>query len=281
MKIIGVVTFYYPEKKVWNNISTYIEQLDKLIIWENTPSNDSKPYVIPWKDKVEVMGLGKNVGIGKALNEVILYARENNYAFLLTMDQDSYFENSDFEKYVNILKQSRTISSILSPNYIIHEQYLYPYDTGLVQVDTTLTSGSLYPMTIFDQIGLFRDDFFIDVIDLEYSLRAKRYGITTQIATSIRLYHAAGYQKTKHKFLWKTFFPNEYSPMRSYYIVRNGILAMKLYPNEKNWNGYLFYWFYKRMFFVLLYEDQKLAKLKSLLLGFIHGKFGKTGEYVF
>ena len=43
MKIIGVVTTYFPDfKKLQANISTYLEQLDYLFIWENTPKEKSR-----------------------------------------------------------------------------------------------------------------------------------------------------------------------------------------------------------------------------------------------
>jgi hypothetical protein len=32
------------------------------------------------------------------------------------------------------------------------------------------------------------------------------------------------------------------------------------------------------MFFVLCYEGNKYNKLKGLLLGYVHGKMGKTGK---
>ena len=43
MNIIGVVTTYFPDlKKLQANISTYLEQLDFLFIWENTPKEKSR-----------------------------------------------------------------------------------------------------------------------------------------------------------------------------------------------------------------------------------------------
>jgi rhamnosyltransferase len=65
--------------------------------------------------------------------------------------------------------------------------------------------------------------------------------------------------------------------MRSYYIVRNGLVAKAIYPDEEHWKYYLRGWFYKRILCVLLYEDNKWAKLEGLITGYIHGKRGITG----
>jgi hypothetical protein len=48
-----------------------------------------------------------------------------------------------------------------------------------------------------------------------------------------------------------------------------------LYPQHETG---LFYTFYKRLFLVLFYEKDKQAKIKALILGYIHGKIGKTGK---
>ena len=91
MKTLGIVIFYYPTDEVWKNIASYIDLLDKLIIWNNTPGNQLDLHLPTWEEKIVLMGVGKNLGIGKALNKAILYAKENQYDYLLTMDQDSHF----------------------------------------------------------------------------------------------------------------------------------------------------------------------------------------------
>lgn len=278
MKLLGVVVLFYPkEEELVKNILSYLDQVEKLIIWNNTPLKDD--YItlesLP-SEKILRMGKGVNVGLGKAYNAAAIYALANEFTHLLTMDQDSYFKKDDCGKYLKTIDKVN-LKSIFSPNYLIHGREWYMTDEPFIELETTMTSGSVYPVEVFSKIGLFRDDFFIDAIDTEFSLRAKKSGITTRVMPQVYLVHGAGYQKTKHKFLWKTFFPNEYSPVRSYYIVRNGIITKRLYP-WANWKGFLYYWFYKRLFFVICYEDNKFAKIKGLLYGFYHGMIGKTGE---
>ena len=111
MKTLGIVIFYYPTDEVWKNIASYIDLLDKLIIWNNTPGNQLDLHFPTWEEKIVLMGVGKNLGIGKALNKAILYAKENQYDYLLTMDQDSHFVKKDFKLYLKAIKDSnmRTI----------------------------------------------------------------------------------------------------------------------------------------------------------------------------
>ncbi|MDR3272732.1 MAG: hypothetical protein LBT29_04555 [Flavobacteriaceae bacterium] len=279
MKIIGIVVLYHPPSDLIDNILSYIAYLDKLIVWRNSVCDE---IILPekykeWEAKTIIMGSKTNNGIGEAYNTAVTYAVKHHYTHLLTMDQDSRFMNNDFQIYLERINHEKEMA-IFSPNYIIDGKNLYLEQTSLLEVETSASSGSVYPIDIFNKIGLFRSEFFIFNIDVEFSLRAQQNGIPTKIVSSVYLFHLMGYKKKKHKFLWKTFIPNEYSPASTYYLVRNGIVAKRLYPYANHWKGYLFYWFYKRLFCVLCFEKDKYAKCKGLLLGYIHGKMGKTGK---
>ena len=102
-KIIGIVTLYYPDiQSVAENILSYVNKLDRLILWENTPKAESKITellsLLP-SEKIEFRTTGKNEGLGKPFNEAIQFAQQNGAVYLLTMDQDSRFGTGDFQKY--------------------------------------------------------------------------------------------------------------------------------------------------------------------------------------
>ena len=258
MKLLGIVVLYYPNEDLVDNILSYLPFLDQLVIWDNTPKEFQKKIRIEdaiLQDKILYWGENDNVGLGKAFNQVIDYATREGGTHLLTMDQDSFFVENDFAKYVDAIKGEEI--AIFSPNYIIQDKKLYPEQKTLLEVEYSMTSGSIYPVAIFNEIGGFRCDFFIDIIDIEFCLRAKKSGIPTKIITGVNLNHKLGYKKKKHRFLWKTISPNEYSPIRSYYMIRNSLVTKKLYPEANVWKGYLSYYFYQRIFFVVLYEKNK------------------------
>lgn len=276
MKLLGIVILYYPENDIIDNINSYLHVLDELIIWDNTPGGSNTLF--PGNSKIKRMGLNENAGIGTALNEAVRYAQDHGFTHLLTMDQDSTFETEDnIQAYIRAIIQSGE-KAIFSPNYTLNNKVrLYPEQDKLIEVTATMTSGSIYPIRIFNKTGLFREDFFIDSVDIEFSLRARKCGISTKIVTFVSLNHTLGH-KFKLKILWKTYFPHEYSPVRLYYIVRNGILVSKEYPLEHPLKGFLSYWFYRRLFRVLLLEQNKFAKCRALISGYRDGLKGKTGK---
>jgi len=283
MKLLGIVVLYYPDEKLIDNILSYLPFLDKLIIWENTPENSQK--TIDFKDnflqsKILKWGENSNVGLGVAFNKAVEYGEREGFTHLLTMDQDSSFLKGDFEKYVNFIENRPNDNSncFYIPNYLVNETLFYNQDLNFEYVDSYMTSGTIYPVSLFNKIGLFRADFFVDTIDIEYGLRAKKNKISIVAVHFVVLHHGAGYQKKKRRFLWKIFFPNEYSPVRSYYIIRNALITFKEYPDPQEKRIYLWYWFYKRLVFVVLYENNKINKIKALLLGYYHGKKGILGK---
>ena len=146
------------------------------------------------------------------------------------------------------------------------------------EVSSAMTSGTVYPVGLFEELGVFMEELFVWGIDCEYCWRAARKGVRTVCFKNILLQHDLGYQKKKHRLLGKEVFPNEYPPARTYYNVRNGMVLHRLYPESLNLKAHLRYHLYKRIVFVLLYEKQKIAKWKALWDGYRDGKRGKLGE---
>lgn len=284
MKLAAVVVLYHPEEALVRNINSYLPQVDKLILWDNTPEEDKKPLSLSGvlhPERLEYMGCGRNVGIGTALNEAVAYARNNGYTHLLTLDQDSYFRDGDFRRYLDCIQAyGENAEAIFSTNYFIVSQgsTLYPVTDSVDVVSSAMTSGSIYPVALFEQLGTFMEELFVWGIDCEFCWRAGRKQIPTYCFKNILLQHDLGYQKKKHRLLGKEVFPNEYPPQRTYYNVRNGMALHRLYPESLNLKAHLRYHLYKRIVFVLLYEQQKFAKWKALWDGYRDGKRNRLGE---
>lgn len=282
MKIVGVVVLYHPGDDLVRNINSYLPWLDRLLLWDNTPADEQRALPlseVAYPERLERRGCGKNVGIGTALNDAARYALENGFTHLLTLDQDSYFLEGDFPRYLQCASKYGD-GAILSVNYFIKSQQapLYPVCDRVDKVASAMTSGTLYPVALFHRLGYFMEELFVWGIDCEYCWRAARQGVETLCFKNILLQHDLGYQRKKHRLLGKEVFPNEYPPMRTYYNVRNGILLHRLYPDHLNLKAHLRYHLYKRIIFILLYEDRKFAKWKALWDGWQDGKRGRCGE---
>lgn len=286
MKLAAVVILYYPSDAVVENLLTYIDRLDGLMLWDNTPLDERRELNLSAlgeeRKKVHSDGFGRNVGIGEALNKAVDYAKAGTFTHLLTLDQDSRFEEGVFERYLQAIEAyGADEEAIFSTNYFIKSQQapMYPPTDAVDEVYSAMTSGTIYPLALINKVGRFMESLFVWGVDCEYCWRAKQQGVPTLCFKNILLVHDLGYQKKKRRLLGKEVFPNEYGPARSYYNVRNGILLHRLYPDRLNLKAHLRYHFYKRMVFIVLYEQQKFQKLWALLCGYADGLKRRSGEW--
>lgn len=271
MRLLGIVILFHPSREVLENIDSYISGVDTLLVWSN--SILSKEFLQDLKTRpVLLLGNQQNEGIGKALNEAVGYALNQDYTHLLTMDQDSSFEESAFLTYreeINLNKDSNI--GCFTPN---HGWNTIDPKTGTIK--STITSGSVYPVRIFHKTGLFRSDFFIDGIDTEFSLRLRNQGYSIHCVDSVRMNHHLGNSTQFHIGRFK-FSSINYPPLRTYYILRNHTLIRKMYKEYREEKGFYKFFVFRRFIQIILLESDKRAKLKAMFWGLIHGYSGKTG----
>ena len=94
-----------------------------------------------------------------------------------------------------------------------------------------VSSGSIIKYEVFKDICLFRENFFIDYIDLEFSLRARQRNYRISIVNSASLFHKLGSQ-TKHNFFGITIYCHNYSKERRYTIGRNRFFYIRIFAKS-------------------------------------------------
>ena len=109
MKLLALVTLYYPPAHITDNLLTYAEDVDGLFVWDNTPGGSNYQFPESISHKIVRLRQGENTGIGKALNAAAMFALDNGYTYLLTMDQDSAFTASTFKDYIRIINNDPKI----------------------------------------------------------------------------------------------------------------------------------------------------------------------------
>lgn len=232
--ICGVITLYQPPENLLHNIQSYISHIDKLFIVDNSPVPDTALHrsIAHTIGKTEVLSRGTNHGIAKALNLAISKSMEENYSWLLTMDQDSYFTGNEAERYFTSLSSlDHKKTAIISPK---HKKT--PPDRNPCiyrKKDEVMTSGNLLNLPLTKTIGLFNEQLFIDSVDHEFCLRANMCGYDVLESENCHIAHTIGTPFTG-SFAGgiKTKSFNIHPPKRMYFIVRNGLYIIKNY-NER------------------------------------------------
>jgi len=276
MKIAGIVVLYNSDENVIDNIKSYLDNIEVLYVVDN--STEKKVGIINTiksLNKIVYIDNNGNKGIANALNIGANLAIRAGYEWLLTMDQDSRFISVD-----SIERMSRAISiyskiAIISPVHISKVINFHDDKSEFSIVPTTMTSGNLLNLKVFQEIGSFREDYFIDYVDHEFCLRARLFGFIIVRCNSVILEHNLGDIK-KHRLGLTT----NHSPIRRYYITRNRLYTMYMYRHFDQF----FFWgemyaIFAETIKIILYERQKFEKLLMIYRGYRDFKKGITGEY--
>lgn len=258
MKLLGFVIFFnFDVSELMESISTYIEILDKLVIWKNSDSEALNTLNDEFKEKIVILGNGENCFIAEALNCAISYAQNNGFTHLLTMDQDSKFELFHAEKYRKIIEStSNNDVAIFCPLIISTKGLKEQRGEGIEKVYKNITSGSIYPLKVFSRVGKFREDLKIDYVDYEYSFRASKFGVDIYRVNEVVLLQEYG-NIVKHRIGYTL----GYSPLRLFFQTRNRIIVHNEYKDFGLSSLYPSLQLYAKLILkIVLYENNSSLK---------------------
>ncbi len=281
-KLFAIVVWYNPSPANVETIRTYIGDVGKLIVVDN--SKDDNAHLLAGYSSFDVCYLPnrKNLGVATALNQGCLSAIEGGAEWVLTMDQDSSFNENGVRELVEKanLYEDFTQTVIFSPFHLCNDKAKNEYKRigTYTRENTVMTSGNLLSLDIYNRLGRFRDEFFIDLVDEEFCYRAKEKGFQVVTVNTVWLNHRLGDACVPINFfgLKKMFY--DYNPFRRYYITRNTLYMIRLFPTYKKLFRRRLRRQAKR---IILYDDRnKWVKLKFILKGFKDYKKGIKGPLV-
>ncbi|SDL39882.1 hypothetical protein [Pedobacter antarcticus] len=262
MKIAAVIILFNPNiKEVENNIQQFIQWVDKLIIWQNSPglvtlSDD-------FSDKIIYMGSEMNEFISKPLNEVIGWCHENEFDWLLTMDQDSTWRNfEEFRAHIQLYKDTDVVIYAPNVNNIITSELCR------VEVETVITSGALHSVERVRELGGFREDYKIYWVDGEFCYWARLNGYKIIVVKDAHLTQKFG-KEERGPF---GIFVANYSPIVYYYLFRNMIWMKREYRKGLTFKTIIYT---SKLFIcgIIFGENQKFKKLFMIKRAIIEGLF--------
>jgi rhamnosyltransferase len=289
-RVAAIMVTYNPDPDLIENVKSIVQSVSKLVILDNGSSPDTLQYLkeVEGFPTVTVIYNGTNKGLGTALNQGIKFYLENekynHIEWIATFDQDSKISNQFFSKLLevyNTLANKQKVA-ILAPNWVdenlVHEETIHHADISEVtEPKTVITSGSLIKKSVFKEIGLFIEEYFIDFLDIEFCLRARQNGYQIIMAQSVSMVHNLGNTK-RHNLLGSRVMATNHNYIRRYYITRNRILTYKKYfKSEKDWLKEDLTATLKETIIVLLFEKDRFKKVNSIIKGSIHGLLGRTG----
>ena len=269
MKFAAGIVTYNPEINcLQDNIEAIKKQISIIYIIDNDSNNIHEIETLVSNNvKCKLIKLNSNKGIAKALNIICQNAYDDGYEWVLTLDQDSVCPSNmieEYKKYLELEKCAMLTASIFdrSRNLITTSM-----EKKYVLVDKCITSGTLMNLNAWKEIGGFDEYIFIDGVDFDICYRINKAKYKIYRINSVILSHEIGKSEYKKIFKWKVIVMH-HSPFRKYYIARNNIYLAK----KGMWNllrGCLKN--LKLIVLTLLYEKDKITKVKKIIKGTIDG----------
>ena len=201
--VAAMVVTYFPDDQVHERLDGLREQIGRVAVVDNG-SDDATLAVL--RRCAEVNGVtlqtnGVNLGVAKALNQGLEMLADEGFAWVLTMDQDSSLAPGCVEALTREVATDVALvgANRRDPGDDGHEhRWLRPKRAfpGFERVPCdritsagvtlVITSGTLVSTRAFREIGPFRDDYFVDMVDFEFCLRARRKGYRVLVSCAGR-----------------------------------------------------------------------------------------------
>ncbi|MFA9290039.1 MAG: glycosyltransferase family 2 protein [Solirubrobacteraceae bacterium] len=286
MNLAACVIFYHPvQNEVIKNINSYINEVEKIYIIDNTPEPDvALVKTFNSYQKTEYIANNNNLGIAKALNQACEKAILDGFEWIITFDQDSCCLEDTISTLVELAKENQSIGSI-SPVYIKNKENRldqiadWQFLKNQIEVQSAITSCSLTNLRAFKKVGGFEDSFFIDLVDTDFSFKLRENNFKVLITNKTAFIHSLG--ESSYFTLWnnKKIWYTNHSPIRRYYITRNRFYFIKKYKeNHLTFCRNELKNILKEAIKIVLFEDQKFAKAKAIFYGFSDFYKGVSGK---
>ena len=291
IKLAACVVLYNPDDTISENILTYGNYVDKLIVIDNSLKKNN--FLIDklneiFESKLVYIDNNDNLGIATALNQACDKAIELQFKWILTMDQDSSFIN--FDHYKKCLEKVQNVNNLALLAANTDKEGYSTCDINKCSFNyredkfSVITSANIVNLEYFEEIGRFNDKLFIDMVDYDYCLRINIKKFKILYFPDVFVEHKLGEVHLRTNiFTRKKKYKTEHNAQRAYYISRNSLYLSKNYgkyfPKEFGMLHILNIVFIHDVTKILLYEIDKWNKLKAKFIGLYHFIINRYGKY--
>ncbi|MBO3086705.1 glycosyltransferase family 2 protein [Cellulomonas dongxiuzhuiae] len=297
VRVAAVVVTYQPRQDALTALLTAVApQVADVVVVDNGSS-------APWlEERVATHGgallrLGANLGIAAAQNRGCDAVRAAGATHVLLLDQDSVPAPDMVQVLVAATAAAHArgdgrVAAVGAtgrddrdgePPFVYAARRWGPRRIDLPDVPGTLVevgfliaSGTLVDVAALDAVGPMDEGMFIDHVDLEWGVRARRAGWHLYAVVGAELRHELG--ETPRAVPGRSRTVHVQSVVRNYYMTRNTIRLVRtrnLMPAAWRW-GYL-WWITKYVVYYTLAVAPRRVRVPLMLRGLRDGVLGRSG----
>ena len=270
VKVCAVITYFNPDEGFPDRVTMILSEVQPVIIVNDSGSLESKEKLSRWFDllypRILLLHHKRNKGVAAALNTGLGYAAAMGFDYAVLFDDDSIIVPGMIGTLLtDYHTHAQDTPAILGVSFVNSWKGLK--QRGVKEIKKAkylITAGSLIPLKVYRLLGPFREELFIDYVDIEYCLRARTRGIRILQSTKIGMVQPIGQRQG-------TFFGeirSIHSPTRTYYLFRNSFALVREYfrdfPGFLIWVGWQQL---KTLAKIMIFMRRKRLYLKAILRG--------------
>lgn len=277
-QLAAVVVTYRPDTaQLQRLLETLLSQAGAVVVCDNGGGD----WVAQRFPAVIYLPMGGNLGVGAALNEGFRWALRRGFPMVVAFDQDSLPQEGCLPRLLQTLESApANVAAVapmirdarsgvlgplvgeITPGWRRPKHFLQ--EGEVAALDHAITSGMVVRLRAWQQIGPFREDFFIDYIDIEWSIRARRLGFRILGVGGAILLHELGER-------W-IFLPGGarvavHRPERAYFEARNGWITQRLARGDRRWQWWHLWIGMRKTLFYLLFLPERKRRLRAIIAG--------------
>lgn len=187
--------------------------------------------------QVATLQTGENLGYAGGMNRGIQWALERDAQFVTVLNNDTVIPVGVIARTQDLARGRLAVSpevfyrdepsavwfgqaalapGLLAPEHI-PQRYLAPTQDGLRQTELLAGCFITASATVWREVGLFDERFFLNFEDSDWSLRARARGVELIVDTTVSILHSVS-----------ASFVGDAATLSTFYFVRNGLLFNRL-----------------------------------------------------
>ena len=278
-KFLISIIVYNPERNILDNIARIISSNNILIV-DNSDSEVSWLKELCIVHNLQYNYQCGNVGIASALNVAADYAITNGYTYLVSIDQDSNITQVIINELFAIAEKFDNNVATISPLHINEKVTIATPDEDFTDSIFGLQSANIINLAIWQKLHGFDESLFIDMVDTDYYIRAKLAGYKCITCNNIPMVHQVGSDVKEFKIFGKYIRAFNHSHIRKYYQARNFTYIYFKYRKRFPEVIYFMKIILTMPLTIIMFESNKVKKLKYYTKGLIDMCFNKMGKLI-